>query len=387
MTLPPNPLAALSARISELRAVGADVIRLDIGSPDLPPAPHIIAALTQTAGRPDAHGYQPHRGTASLRQAWATMYKRVFGVTVDPDNVLPLLGSKEGVFHLSQAVLKPGDVALVPDPGYQTYAVGARFAGAEPVALPLRPENNYLPDLDAIPSEIARRARLLWLNYPHNPTSALAPLDFFAQAVGFCRRHNILLCHDAAYTQVVFEGVRAPSVLEIDGADDVAIEFNTLSKSHNMAGWRVGAVLGQRAALEALLRLKTHADSGHFLPVMEAAVVALTADQTWLVERNAIYARRCETLRAALEKNGLKPMPSRAALYLWCPLPEGWDSCSSFAQAVLEQAHVALAPGAVFGPGGEGFVRFSLVQPEERLVEAAKRIATVLPSRRAGVSP
>jgi len=387
MILPPNPLSALSDQIFELRAAGADIIRLDIGSPDLPPAPQIVDALMRAAMRSNAHSYQPHSGTASLRRAWATMYRRVFGVTVNAEDVLPLLGSKEGIFHLSQALLKPGDVALVPDPGYQTYAVGARFAGAEPVALPLLPENNYLPNLEAVPIEVAQRARLLWLNYPHNPTAALAPLDFFAQAVEFCRRHDILLCHDAAYTQVVFNGVRAPSVLEVDGAAEVAIEFNTLSKSHNMAGWRVGAVLGQTDAIKALLRLKTHADSGHFLPVMEAAVIALTGDQTWLVERNAIYARRHEALLVALKKNGLKPLPSQASLYLWCPLPGDWGSSSSFAQAVLEQAHVALAPGTVFGCGGEGFVRFSLVQSEARLVEAARRIGAFLSSKRAGASP
>ncbi len=374
VNLPPNLLAVLAARIAELRRGGADVIRLDIGSPDLPPAPPIVEALTRAAARPEAHGYQSHRGTEALRAAWAQMYARRFGVPLTSGEVLPLLGSKEGIFHLSLAWLQPGDLVLVPDPGYQTYAIAARFAGAEPVAMPLRPENGFLPDLQAIPASTARRAALMWLNYPHNPTAATAPPAFFQQAVDFCRRHGILLCHDAAYTQVVFEGDAAPSVLAAEGAREVAVEFNTLSKSHNMAGWRVGAALGRRDALEALLRLKTHADSGHFLPVMEAAVAALTGDQTWLAARNALYAARRDAAVQALRALGLEPYPARASLYLWFPLPPGWTDSLAFVQAALEAARVALAPGVVFGPRGEGHVRLSLVQPRERIAAALARL-------------
>ena len=378
MSLSPNLLASLARRAVELTAQGADVIRLDVGSPDLPPAPHIVDALTRAAACPDAHGYQSHRGTRALRLAWAQMYARAFGVQIDPENVLPLLGSKEGIFHLSLVWLRPGDVALVPDPGYQTYGIAARFAGAETVALPLLLESGFLPDLDAVPAEVAARAKMLWLNYPNNPTAAAASLTFFERAVAFCRRHDILLCHDAAYTQVVFDGGRAPSVLQVDGAQDVALEFNTLSKSHNMAGWRVGAALGRRDALEALLRIKTHADSSHFLPVMEAAVAALTGDQTWLAERNAVYAARRDAAVAALREIGLRPYPARASLYLWFPLPPGWSDALAFVRAALENAHVALAPGILFGPRGEGYVRLSLVQPAARIVEAIHRIAHIL---------
>ena len=372
--LPDNFFAVIENRVAELRARGVDIIRLDIGSPDLPPAPHIIAALAQAAERANSHGYQSHRGPEALREAWSGMYAHTFGVATNPDEVLPLLGSKEGVFHLSLALLNPGDVALIPDPGYQTYAAGAVFAGAEPVYIPLLPENHFLPDLASIPAETARRAKILWLNYPNNPTAATAPLEFFAEAVEFCRQHGILLCHDAAYNQVTFYGYRAPSVLEVPGAAEVTVEFSTLSKSHNMAGWRVGAAVGQPAALAALLKLKTHADSGHFLPVLEAATAALSGDQSWLAERNAIYAARRDVVVRALREIGLNPEMPQASLYVWCPLPEGWDSAHEFVLALLEKTHVSLAPGSIFGPRGEGFVRFSLVQPEARLAEAMARI-------------
>jgi len=369
-----NFFATLNTSVAALQVRNADVIRLDIGSPDLPPASHIVDALSQSAGKPDAHGYQSHRGLPLLREAWAEMYRRVHGVQIHPDGILPLLGSKEGVFHLSLAVLNPGDVVLVPDPGYMTYAQGARFAGAELFFMPLFPENDYLPDFGSIPADIRQRAKILWLNYPNNPTTALASCEFFAQAVDFCRRHQILLCHDAAYTQVTFDDTYAPSLLEVPGADEVCIEFNTLSKSHNMAGWRVGVALGSPEALAALLKLKTHTDSGHFRPVMEAALAAMLGDQSWVEDRNAISQERRDLVVAALRGMGFNPLEPQASLYVWCPLPEGWDSSSDFALALLEQTYVSLAPGRVFGSRGEGFVRISLVQPVERLAQAMERI-------------
>lgn len=373
-----NYFASLIASVLELQASGADVIRLDIGSPDLPPARHIIKSLTQSAGRPDTHGYQSHRGPADLREAWAEMYQRVHGVNIHPDYIQPLLGSKEGVFHLSLAVLNPGDVVLVPDPGYMTYTQGARFAGAETFSLPLIPEAGYLPDLTAIPQKIRQRAKILWLNYPNNPTAAVAPLEFFTEAVAFCRQHQILLCHDAAYTQVTFEGTEAPSVLQVPGSEEVCIEFNTLSKSHNMAGWRVGAAVGNPEALAALLKLKSHADSGHFKPIQEAAAAALLGDQHWVGERNAVYQERRDVVVSALREIGISLRKPLASLYVWSPIPEGWESSLIFAMALLEEVHVSLAPGMIFGPGGEGFVRISLVQPAERLAEAMERIRDML---------
>ncbi|MFC1996885.1 aminotransferase class I/II-fold pyridoxal phosphate-dependent enzyme [Chloroflexota bacterium] len=373
-----NFFATLNAKVVAIQATNADVIRLDIGSPDLPPAPYIIETLSQSARRADAHGYQSHRGSAALREAWAEMYRRVHGVLIDPESVLPLMGSKEGVFHLSQAVLNTGDVVLVPNPGYLTYTQGARFAGAEPFFLPLLPENRYLPDLNAMPLNIRQRAKILWLNYPNNPTTAVAPLEFFSQAVAFCRRYGILLCHDSAYTQVTFENTNAPSVLEVSGANEVCIEFNTLSKSHNMAGWRVGAAVGNSEAVTALLKLKTHADSGHFGPVLDASVAAMLGDQSWLDERNLVYQERRDVVITALRGMGFSLQEPRASLYVWCPIPEDWVSSSDFALTLLEQAHVSLAPGIVFGPGGEGFVRISLVQPMDRLNQAMERIQHVM---------
>jgi LL-diaminopimelate aminotransferase len=372
--LTPNFFATLNAKVVDFQATGADVIRLDIGSPDLPPAPYIIEALSQAAEKPTVHGYQSHRGSSPLREAWAEMYRRVHGIQIHPDSVLPLLGSKEGVFHLSLAVLNPGDVVLVPDPGYLTYTQAAHFAGAEPFFLPLLPENRYLPDLSNIPHNIIQRTKILWLNYPNNPTSAVAPLEFFTQAVEFCRRNQIMLCHDAAYTQVTFEDTYAPSVLEVHDSNEVCIEFNTLSKSHNMAGWRVGAAVGNSEALAALLMLKTHTDSGHFGPVIDASIAALLGDQSWLDERNAVYQERRDVVIGTLRGMGFNLQEPRASLYVWCPLPEGWDSSSDFALTLLEQAHVSVAPGIIFGPGGEGFVRISIVQPIDRLTQAMERI-------------
>lgn len=379
--LPDNFFATISSRAGKLSASGADIIHLDIGSPDLPPAPHIIEALSKSASQFNTHGYQSHRGPLALREAWAEMYHRVHGVTLNPDGLVPLLGSKEGVFYLSLALLNPGDIALVPDPSYQTYAAGAIFADAEPVGVPLLLENGFLPNLEAIPQETWERAKILWLNYPNNPTAAVASLEFFAQAVDFCRQHHILLCHDAAYTQVTFDGYRAPSVLEVPGAAEVAIEFNTLSKSHNMAGWRIGVAAGQPQALSALFKLKTHTDSGQFLPVSEAATAALIGDQSWLDERNQTYAERRDLVMPALREMGLNPQEPQASLYIWCPLPEGWTSSSDFVLALLEQAHVSLAPGMIFGPRGEGFVRISLVQSEERLAEAMNRMRVWIENR------
>lgn len=376
--LTPNFFATLNAKVVDFQATGADVIRLDIGSPDLPPAPYIIEALSQSAGKPTTHGYQSHRGSPALREAWVQMYRRVHGIQIHPDDVLPLLGSKEGVFHLSQAVLNPGDVVLVPDPGYLTYTQGARFVGAEPFFLPLLPENGYLPDFSNIPPDICERAKILWLNYPNNPTTVVAPLEFFAQAVEFCRQNQILLCHDAAYTQVIFGNTYAPSVLEVPDSNEVCVEFNTLSKSHNMAGWRVGAGIGNSEALAALLKLKTHTDSGHFGPVMDASVAAMLGDQSWLEERNMVFQKRRDVVIEALHGIGFNLQEPQASLYVWCPLPEDWVSSSDFALALLEQAHVSVAPGSIFGPGGEGFVRISIVQPADRLRLAMERIQHVL---------
>jgi LL-diaminopimelate aminotransferase len=366
--------AGLNARLAALQAEGVDVIRLDEGSPDLPPAPHIIEALKLAASRPDSHSYQPHRGFAGLRQAWAELYQGTYGVPIDPEReVLPLLGSKEGIFHLPLAIIDPGSVVLVPDPGYITYTRGARLAGGEVFTLPLRPENGFLPDLQAIPAEVAVRAKLLWLNYPNNPTAAVASREFFAQAVAFASQHNLLLCHDAAYTQVTFDGYRAPSLLEVPGAKEVCVEFNTLSKSHNMAGWRVAALIGNAQVVKTLYRLKTNVDSGHFRPVLEAAVAAMTGDQTWLQRRNDTYRQRRDVVMNTLRRLGYQANTPRASLYVWFSVPSGHTS-AEFVTGLLEQAYISLAPGSIFGSSGEGYVRLSLTAPLERVEEAMQRL-------------
>lgn len=377
-SLPAHFFSRLDEQVARLKAAGQDIIRLDAGSPDLPPAAHILEALARTASLPEAHGYQSIRGTPELRCAWATMYQRSYGVELDPEReVLPLLGSKEGIFHLVQACIGPGEVVLGPDPGYMTYWRATAFVGGEYHPLALLPENHYLPDLQSIPLDILRRARLLWLNYPHNPTSAIAPIQFLEQAVAFACQHKLLLCHDAAYTQVTFEGYRAPSLLSIPGAREVAVEFNSLSKSHNMAGWRLGAALGNPEALQALFRVKANVDSGHFLPVMQAAVAAMTGGQAWLVERNSIYQQRRDLVIQALGRMGLSCDIPRASLYVWFSIPHGWAS-EDFASLLLEKASVSLTPGTVFGKMGEGYLRLSITQPVERIKQAMQQMHAVV---------
>jgi LL-diaminopimelate aminotransferase len=372
--LEPHFFASLNARLAALQAEGRDIIRLDEGSPDLPPAPHIIEALSRAARRPDTHSYQPHRGTAALRQAWGGMYQRLYGVELDAETeILPLLGSKEGIFHLGLAYLEAGDVVLAPDPGYITYTRGAQAAGAEVHTFPLQGGCGYLPDLSAIPENLLRRAKLMWLNYPNNPTAAVADRGLFAQAVALAQEYGFLVCHDAAYTQIAFDGERPPSLLETPGAGQVAVEFNTLSKSHNMAGWRTGALVGNSQAVRALYTLKTNADSGHFLPILEATTAALTGDQGWLVERNEIYRQRRDVVVAGLRQMGLPVSVPRASLYIWSPVPGGWNSVD-FTIAALEQASVSVTPGTVFGAGGEGFVRISITAEVERIRQAMERL-------------
>jgi LL-diaminopimelate aminotransferase len=373
--------AELNSRIQELQARDIDVIRLDVGSPDLPPAPEIIEALNRSAAHPDHHGYQPYRGPQELRMAWAGMYQHLYQVKLDPESeIIPLMGSKEGIFNLVMASINPGEVVLLPDPGYLTYDRATRFAGGEPLYLPLLPENNFLPELQNLPEHLLKRAKLLWLNYPNNPTAATANLDFFSRAIAFARQYDLLVCHDAAYTQVTFDGYQSPSILQVPGAKEVAMEFNTLSKSHNMAGWRTGVAVGNSSALQSLYTLKTNVDSGQFLPIMEAATAALTGDQSWLVDRNEIYQQRRDLVIAALHASGLNARLPQGSLYIWCPVPAGWSS-EGFTSALLDQAHISLTPGSIFGKYGEGYVRISITAPLERLEEAMQRMNKVLQTK------
>lgn len=374
-SLPPYPFAQWNAEIARVRAAGVDVIRLDIGNPDLPPPPAVIDALCRGARRETGHGYAGYRGLPALREAMAAYYARRFDVRLDPEReVVPLIGSKEGIVLLALALLDPGDLVLVPDPGYAPYVIGATLAGAEVYRLPLRAERGFLPDLAAVPSAVADRAALLWLNYPHNPTGATAEPDFLEEAVAFARQHHLLLCHDAPYSEIAYDGYVAPSVLQVPAAVEVAVEFHSLSKTFNMAGWRVGMAVGNAEALAMLARLKSNVDSGHFRPVQEAAVAALRTDVAWIAARNAVYAERLALLHEALTRVGWPISLPKATFYLWAPLPTG-PSSKAFALDLLEATGVAVAPGAFFGAGGEGYVRLSVTAATERIVEAARRIA------------
>ncbi|MGB3700139.1 MAG: aminotransferase class I/II-fold pyridoxal phosphate-dependent enzyme [Anaerolineales bacterium] len=375
---PEHFFAGLNVKIQDMQGQGQDVIRLDIGSPDLPPDAHIIAALKKSAENPHSHGYQPSRGSKELRHAWAGMYQRLYQVDMDPESeILPLLGSKEGIFNLVMANVNPGDVVLIPDPGYLTYNAATRFAGGEPVFLPLTQDHDYLPDLQTIPEQILKRAKLLWLNYPNNPTAGIANTDFFSKVVAMAREHELLVCHDAAYCQVTYDIYQAPSILQVPGAKDVAVEFNTLSKSHNMAGWRTGVAIGNADVIKSLHGLKTNFDSGQFLPIMEAAAAALNGDQDWLVERNQVYQQRRDIVIESLHQSGLSARVPRASLYVWCAVPNGW-SAREFTAMLLDQAQISLTPGDIFGAHGEGYVRISLTAPIARTEEAMQRMSRVL---------
>ncbi len=371
---PPYPFAGLEKRVTEMVTAGKDVIRLDIGSPDQPPAPNIIQALDQSAQDPTHHGYAGYFGIPALRQAIAGYYLRRFDVQLDPRNqVLPLIGSKEGIFNLALAYVDPGETVLVPDPGYPTYTSGTLLAGGEVYRVPLIEKRGWLPDFSAIPHQACRCAKILWLNYPNNPTTATASLDFFAEAIAFARENDILLVHDNPYCDVCFDGYVAPSLLQVPGAKEVAIEFNSLSKSYNMGGWRVGMAVGNPEAIGVLSRLKTNIDSGIFRAVQDAAVEALAGDQEWLSERNDTYARRRDMVLRALPSAGMSANTPRSTIYIWARIPSGFTSVD-FCDQLLEKAYVSITPGVVFGQQGEGYVRISLGQTTQRVEEAMERL-------------
>ena len=372
--LPPYIFAGLEKRITQMISEGRDVIRLDIGSPDQPPSPQIIESLYQSAKDPTHHGYAGFFGTPQLRKAIADHTMRRFGVELDPKTqVLPLIGSKEGIFNLAWAYVDPGDVVLIPDPGYPTYTSGARLAGGEIYYVPLEEKRGWLPDLDAIPAEQLGRAKILWMNYPNNPTTATASLEFFERALAFARKNDVLLIHDNPYAEVCFDGYVAPSLLQVPGAKQYAVEFNSLSKSHNMGGWRVGMATGNPEAIGALSRLKTNIDSGIFRAVQDAATEALNGDQEWLSERNEVYATRRDIVLKALLEAGMSADKPKSTIYVWARIPAGFTS-ADFANQLLDKADVSITPGTAFGQHGEGYVRISLGQKTERIKEAMKRV-------------
>ena len=373
-SLPPYLFAEISRKVSEKRAQGVDVISFGIGDPDLPTPDYLLDTLAEASRDPANHRYPESEGLPELREAIARWYSRRFAVDLDPKTeILPLIGSKEGIGHIALCFLDPGDIALVPDPGYPVYSVGTLLAGGEPYFLPLTEENDFLPDLDSIPEEVCRRAKVLWLNYPNNPTGAVADLDFFERAVAFAKKHGIAILHDGPYSEVAYGGYRPASFLQADGAKEVGIEFHSLSKSYNMTGWRIGMAAGNPQIIDALMRVKSNLDSGIPQAIQRMAIAALDGPQDVIEEHNSIYERRRDRLVSALTKLGLRLRTPQASLYLWARVPEGMTSVQ-FATRLLDEAGVVVTPGIGYGPTGEGYVRLSVTIPDDRLEEGVRRM-------------
>ncbi|MBZ0306420.1 MAG: aminotransferase class I/II-fold pyridoxal phosphate-dependent enzyme [Anaerolineae bacterium] len=372
--LPPYAFAVIGQRIREMQVRGLDIIRLDIGSPDMPPPQHVIDALAESANDPDQHGYSGYQGIPEFREAVARYYQRRFGVTLNPDTeILPLIGSKEGIVNMCLGYLDTGDVALVPDIGYPAYSMGSRLAGADVHWLPLRAENGYLTDVGAIPDLIANRAKILWVNYPNNPTGAGADVDFYSDVVSFCRQHDILLLSDNPYVEVTFDGYQACSTLLADDAKSCTVEFMSFSKSYNMGGWRLGAAVGNAPALRTLLQIKSNVDSGHFKAIYQAGIAALDhTPQSWIDERNAIYQRRRDRILEVLPQIGLIAQRPKGSLYVWAAVEQG--TSQGYVEQALTGALVALTPGEVYGQGGVNYVRLSVGMADDRLDEALQRL-------------
>jgi LL-diaminopimelate aminotransferase len=366
--------AELERRVEEMRERGVDVISLGIGDPDRPTYPHIVEAMQTAVADPANHGYPSNRGRAEFRNAFAEFYDQRFGVQIDPGSeVIPAIGAKECIYNLCFAFLDPGDVALAADPGYPVYTGGPALAGAEVVLLPLLPELGFAPDLGAIPSDALARARLLFVNYPNNPTGAVAPDGFFERLVALAREHEILIVHDNAYSETTYDGYVAPSFLATPGAKAVGVEVFSLSKGFNMTGWRCAAILGAPDAVASYWRLKTNVDSGLFEATQIAAAAALAGPRGPIEEMNAIYARRRDLVVETLRGIGVQVEPPRSTIYVWAPVPEGHTS-ASFAELVLSEAAVVVSPGSMYGPSGEGFFRISLTAPDDRISEAVARM-------------
>jgi LL-diaminopimelate aminotransferase len=375
---PPYPLADVPRLRRELRARGVDVIDLGAGDADLSPPPAAVEALTMAASDPAMGRYGFQLGLVELREALASWIERRFGVVVDPmAELLPLIGSKEGIAHLAFGYLGPGDAAVIPDPGYLPYRGGTLLAGAEPWLVPLRPEHDFLIPLDEIPEAVGGRTRVLYLNYPNNPTAAEAPVGYLERAVAWCRDRDAVLCYDNAYSEIAFDGYRPPSILEIEGARDVAVEFHSFSKTYNMTGWRVGWAVGSAEVIATLQRIKTFTDTGQFMAVQAGALAALESWEAWVPGNVETFRRRRDEAVVSLRAAGFEAEPPRATMYLWVPVPGGEPSESFARRALLEQG-VVVMPGAAMGAGGEGYLRIALTASEARLAEAADRLGRLL---------
>ena len=374
--LPPYLFARISQLIAQKRAAGVDVISLGIGDPDIPTPDYLLDVLRNATADPANHRYPESDGLPQFRQAIARWYQKRHGVSLDPDKeVVPLIGSKEGIAHLPLCLIDPGDTALITDPGYPVYEVATMFAGGVTVKVPLREEDGWLPRLDEIPAETARAAKVIWLNYPNNPTGAIADRGFYERAVAWAKQYDVVIAHDLAYADVAYDGYVPMSILEVDGAKDVAIEFNSLSKSFNMTGWRLGMAVGNATLVNALTRVKTNMDSGIPQAIQQMAITALDDPRDTIERHNEIYAKRRDRAIAVLRQLGLRVEPPKASLYIWARLPEGERSSAEFAARLIDATGVVVTPGASYGPAGEGYIRISLTTPDDRLDEALRRLA------------
>jgi LL-diaminopimelate aminotransferase len=377
--IPPYLFAELERKIAERKAAGVDVISLGIGDPDRPTPALIVEAMQEAVTEPETHRYPTNRGRLDFRRALSDFYERRFDVRIDPEReVMPAIGAKEAIFNLSLAFLDPGDAALSSDPGYPVYTGGPLMAGAEAIAMPLLPELGFTPDLAAISAEDRARARLLFVNYPNNPTGAIAPPGFFERVVKFAAENEILVVHDSSYSETVYDGYRAPSLLATPGAKEVGIEVFSLSKGYNMTGWRCAAVLGNAEAIETFWKLKSNVDSGLFEAVQLAGIAALSPDaDAEVASMNELYRIRRDLVCEALQKMGVHVKPPKGTIYVWAPVPKGFDSSAAYCEHVLERAAVVISPGSAYGPSGEGWFRISLTTPDDRLQEAVRRLAAL----------
>ncbi len=373
--LSPYLFVEITRKIAEKRAKGEEVISFALGDPDMPTPRHIIDRLCRAAEDPANHRYPETAGLSELRQAIAEWYKKRFGIPLDADKeVLPLIGAKEGLAHTAFCFVNPGDIALVPDPAYPVYSISTALAGGESYYMPLTERNDFLPDLEVIPEDILRKAKLLWINYPNNPTGAVADLSFFSRVVEFALQHNLAVCHDGPYSEVAFDGYKPGSFLQAKGAKEVGVEFHSLSKSYNMTGWRIGMVVGNPAMIDALRRIKSNLDSGIPQAIQYAAIEALTGSQECIQERNTVYQSRRDLIVDRLNSIGLEARPPRAGLYVWARVPEGYTS-ADFATDLLEKVGVVVTPGAGYGRSGEGYVRLSLTISDAELSKGLSRLA------------
>ena len=373
--LPPYLFVEISKKIAEKKARGEEVVSFGIGDPDIPTPPHIIEKLREAALDPANHRYPESEGLPQLHKAIADWYQKRFGVALDPDKeVLPVIGAKEGIAHIAFCFIDPGDTALVPDPGYPVYGIGTQLAGGRPFYMPLYPKNGFLPDLKAIPEPVARKSKLMWINYPNNPTGAVAEIEFFERVIEFARKYEIPVCHDGPYSEVAYDGYQASSFMQAAGAKDVGIEFHSLSKTYNMTGWRIGMAVGNAEMIGALRTLKSNMDSGIPQAIQQMAIAALSGPQDCIAEHNALYQRRRDLVVEGLNKIGLQAYTPKASLYVWARVPEGYTS-AEFAQDLLEQVGVVVTPGTGYGRNGEGYVRLSLTIADPLLLKGLSKLA------------